>query len=112
MAKNEKGAVKKRSLAPLTPRDLAVETVTVDYPQQDEVIASADYAIRVGAPGGASQVEISLNQGPWQPCREAAGYWWYDWSGYSNGEHEVVARCLDSSGRLLRGEPHEFFVTR
>lgn len=110
MAKSGKENVSKKRRIPVGA--LTVESVGIDYPQQNETVTSPDYVIRVAAPMGASEVEISLNQGPWQACRAAAGYWWFDWSGYSNGEHEVVARCQDASGRLLRGTPHEFFVAR
>lgn len=52
----------------------------LDYPQQGEKITAPHYTFRIGTVGDIARVEISLNDGPWQACRNAAGYWWYDWS--------------------------------
>lgn len=82
----------------------------VDFPQQGDTIRSREYTVRVGAPQAARAVEVSFNQGPWQPCRPAEGYWWYDWTGFQAGEHEVVARAIGADGASQRSEPHEFFV--
>jgi hypothetical protein len=82
----------------------------VDYPQQDEKVPPGHYSFRVGAPEAADQVEVSVDQGPWQACRRAAGYWWFDWMDYDRGEHEVVSRARAGKGRWLVSIPHEFFV--
>lgn len=34
----------------------------------------------------------------------------YDWSGYENGEHEIIARITAGDGKVVSCEPHEFFV--
>jgi len=65
--------------------------ITVDYPQERERVISPEYTFRVAA-RAASRVEISIDQNEWRPCRQAAGYWWYDWSGYMSGKHQAVAR--------------------
>jgi len=65
--------------------------IAVDYPQERERVISPDYTFRI-AVKGASQVEISIDDNVWQPCRQADGYWWYDWSGYMSGKHQAVAR--------------------
>ena len=69
----------------------AAAKITVDYPQEREHIISRDYTFRIEAKG-ASQVEISIDDNVWQPCRQADGYWWYDWSGYMSGKHQALAR--------------------
>ena len=84
----------------------------IEYPQQDETIASPQYAFRIGAPAGAERVDVSIDQGPWLACRDAAGFWWYDWSGYENGEHELIARTPGKNGRWLMSTPNEFMVKR
>ncbi|HAZ09339.1 MAG TPA: hypothetical protein DCZ01_12665 [Elusimicrobia bacterium] len=83
---------------------------TLDYPRQDETISYLYYTLRVCAPETAESVDISINQGPWLACRKAAGFWWHDWSGYDNGEYEVIARTPGKNGRWLMGIPHEFMV--
>ena len=96
----------------LTRKLLPAPKVTVDYPQQNEKIASAQYAVRVGAPEDVKSVEVAVDQGSWLPCRKAVGYWWYDWSGYGKGEHEIVARIETQEGKRISSEPREFFVVQ
>ena len=73
----------------------------IDYPKAGETITSREYTFRVGAPETAEEVGVSIDQGPWQTCRNAAGYWWYDWSGYDTGAHEIIARSRAKKGRWL-----------
>lgn len=83
----------------------------IDFPAQDETICSREYSLRISAPESSGNVDVSINQGPWLPCRKAAGHWWYDWSGYDAGEHEVIARARAAeASRWMVSLPHEFFV--
>lgn len=83
--------------------------VAIDYPRHDETITSNDYTFRVVAMPGVRKVEVSINESAWEPCRHAGDSWWYDWSGYTRGEHEVTARVLLADGRYLATE-HRFFT--
>ncbi|MCX5795994.1 MAG: hypothetical protein NTY77_10905 [Elusimicrobia bacterium] len=65
--------------------------ITVDYPQERVCVTSRDYTFRIWA-RAAGRVEISIDDNVWQPCRQADGFWWYDWSGYMPGRHQAVAR--------------------
>lgn len=71
--------------------------VTVDYPQEGEHITGNEYTFRIEAKA-AGRVEVSIDQNEWHPCRQAAGYWWYDWAGFSSGKHRVVARVMPQNG--------------
>ncbi len=82
----------------------------IDYPQQNETVGPGTYTFRVGAPQAADEVDVSVDQGPWKPCRSAAGYWWFDWNEYDRGEHEIIARARAKKGRWLVSIPHEFVV--
>lgn len=93
-------------------RDINRRMLSVDYPRQNEVITSDTYTVRVFAPTGAKSVGISIDQGPWRSCRPAVGYWWYDWSGYADGEYEIVTSMATPDGKRIICEPHEFFVKR
>ena len=84
--------------------------LAVEYPRQNEKITSSSYTVRVFAPQGAKRVGISIDQGPWKSCREAVGYWWYDWAGYENGEHQIIVSMETAGGIRVIAEPHEFFV--
>lgn len=84
--------------------------LAVEYPRQNEKITSSTYTVRVYAPENAKTVGISIDQGEWTSCRPSVGYWWYDWSGYENGEHEISVSMETSEGTRIIAEPHEFFV--
>lgn len=84
--------------------------LAVDFPRQGERIASREYTLRVSAPEDIKRMDVSIDQGDWLPCRKSAGYWWYDWSGYDSGEHEILARIETSDGKFVSCEPHEFLV--
>lgn len=91
-------------------RPSARTMLAVDFPRQGERITTPQYTLRLSAPEDVAGMDISIDQGDWQPCRKSVGYWWYDWSGYENGEHEIVARVQTGNGKDISCEPHEFFV--
>lgn len=71
--------------------------LVLDHPIEMETIYGNHYAIRAGAsPDG--YVEISFNNGEWQPCRFDAGYWWFDWTYFSKGDYSIVLRLMDPNG--------------
>lgn len=85
-------------------QDTKTIKANIDYPQEEELITSPHYTFRVKAPLNAEKVEICIDGAPWQLCRYSSGFWWYDWSDYGSGDHEVVARILpfDSRNYTLR----------
>lgn len=74
--------------------------VIIDHPSNGEVISGLHYAIRIGASENGA-VEICFDGGDWQPCRNAGGYWWFDWGYFTPGEHAIVARLRDNDGNTL-----------
>lgn len=76
------------------------KAIVIDYPQRGELISSEEYSIRIEALE-AAKVEISIDGGPWQPCRLSVGYWWYDWAGYLPGRHEIAILAADENGSIL-----------
>ncbi len=81
-----------------------------DYPQRRDVILSKEYTFRLGAQAQLKGVEISVDEGPWEPCRQAVGYWWYDWAGYAPGDHQAVARGITPEGKWVSTPPRQFQV--
>ncbi len=83
----------------------------LDYPQQGEKITAPQYTFRAGTFGGDVElVTISINQGPWEPCRNSAGYWWYDWSGYAEGRCQAEVKARTKDGRVITSKPCKFQV--
>jgi len=88
----------------------AAAGITVDYPQERERVIGPDYTFRIEAKS-AGRVEISIDDNVWQPCRQADGYWWYDWSGYMPGKHQAVARIQpQNNGRKSTSRTTRFRV--
>lgn len=78
--------------------------IWIDHPQERERLLGPVYVIRLGV-GGAQNVEISIDKGPWVPCRFTSGYWWYDWTAIAPGKHVLVARMKAFDGRYFRTPP-------
>ena len=75
--------------------------VIVDHPCEKESISSSEYVIRIGA-SMDGYVEISFNDSEWQPCRFAAGYWWFDWKYYKPGNIKICARLVSNDGQIIK----------
>ena len=82
----------------------------IEYPKQNETIVSPEYTLRIAAPVVVEALDISIDQGPWAACRKEVGFWWYDWSGYTDGEHEIIARTRGLNGRWRMSAPRELLV--
>lgn len=78
--------------------------IWIDHPSQSERLLGSTYVVRLGV-GGADAVEISIDKGPWLPCRATSGYWWYDWAEIPAGKHTLVARMKTNDGRWFRTPP-------
>lgn len=78
---------------------VAEKHVVIDYPQQHEIITSPQYTIRLAVSDETQTVAVSIDGGPWQDCRKAAGYFWFDWANYLTGRHELIARATLFNGQ-------------
>ncbi len=78
--------------------------IWIDYPLQGEILTAPTYVMRLGV-GGADLVEISIDKSPWLPCRLTSGYWWYDWSAFAKGKHQLIARMRTPDGRWFKTPP-------
>ncbi|MHB2026644.1 MAG: hypothetical protein ACYCPQ_08425 [Elusimicrobiota bacterium] len=84
--------------------------VRVEYPGDGDVIAGSSYTFNITAMPEAEGVEISIDRGIWMPCRPALGRWWYDWSGFKKGDHELTARIRINGGALVNSVSRRFSV--
>ena len=75
--------------------------IVIDYPVEKETIFGDVYVIRIGSSFDGF-VEISFNDGEWQPCRFASGYWWFDWMYYKSGNYKIVARLIGKDGNVVK----------
>jgi len=85
-------------LKPEVPKDLYL---VIDHPQQNDILTGPEYVVRLGT-AKEKHVEISVNKGPWESCRPAAGYWWYDWKLTAPGKQTLVARMLTVDGKYKK----------
>ena len=84
-------------------------TIRFDHPRQNEAVRPGHYAFRIRATNPGTVV-VSVDGGPWQACRDAVGYWWYDWAGDGPGKHRVVARVTDAQGSVQISPARAFRV--
>ncbi|MDD2524156.1 MAG: hypothetical protein WCS83_00370 [Endomicrobiia bacterium] len=75
--------------------------VIIDHPFENEIISCNTYVIRIGA-SFDGYVEISFNDGEWQPCRFASGYWWFDWMYFKAGNCKISARLVANDGTIIK----------
>ena len=91
------------------PETLTDARVTVDYPQSGEVVTSPQYTIRITS-DEASTVQVFIDGEPWLPCRLATDRWWYDWSDFLPGKHQVKARANMDDGEIVTSRLIDFVV--
>lgn len=104
-SKNQNAAVLEKR-----PLKLAAPRVRIAFPGDGETISHPSYSFRIETSAKAAGVDICIDQGDWEPCRESLGLWWYDWNGYDSGEHEAVARLRGPEGRLEISDVRVFMV--
>ena len=92
------------------PEVINKKVVVIEYPRQNETITSNCYTFSIVAMPGVKKVEVSIDGAGWESCRQSEGSYWYDWSGYGAGEHEVVARMQQANGHFHTTEPRYFTV--
>jgi hypothetical protein len=88
-------------------------SVVIDYPKQHEKIVPPDYTFRIGTEGNQGSVRgaaVSINGGPFESCRLAVGYWWFDWRVGAPGRYQAVARLELEGGSLVETKPRLFKV--
>lgn len=83
----------------------------IDYPSSGETVTSPTYTFRLGAGEPLVEAEVSIDRGPWQRCRHACGMWWYDWSDYEAGSHQLAARGVTRSGDAVHSTLRRFDVS-
>lgn len=74
--------------------------LVIDHPIEMETIYGSHYAVRIGA-STDGYVEISFNDGEWQPCRYDAGYWWFDWTYFAQGHYSIKVKLTDPNGNTI-----------
>lgn len=78
----------------------AIAPIAIDYPAEKDQIVHGHYAIRVSSAGNEA-VEISIDGGPWDVCRFASGYFWYDWWPEKTGKHEIEVRLAGNPKKTV-----------
>jgi hypothetical protein len=86
------------------------EKITVEYPKEGERINSTHYAFKISARFPVVKVEVSLDGGAWKACRQAAGHWWFDWTGFSSKNYVLHARARTKDGAEHMSSVRRFVV--
>jgi len=94
----------------LTPIALRKPTVTVDYPALSETILSPTYTFRFTVRAIPEAVEVSIDRSPWEKCRMSGSHWWFDWSHYGPGNHQMIVRATMPDGKIILSSVRRFRV--
>jgi hypothetical protein len=98
-----------RKTAGRSPKANSVD-VHIDFPQEGDVIPNGGhYAVRIGAKARGN-VEVSLDNKKWHPCREAVGYYWFDWFPGKTGDFKLIARAKNGARTAKRSTPRKVRV--
>jgi hypothetical protein len=84
--------------------------ITVEYPKENESINSKHYAFKISARIPVVKVEVSLDGSELKACRQAAGHWWFDWTGYSSKGYALTARARSKDGAEHMSSVRRFVV--
>ena len=82
--------------------------VRIERPAEGEVLTGRSYTFQIGTATGVDAAEVSIDGGGWMPCRESIGLWWYDWSGFDKGAHELAARTRIGDGPTAHSAARRF----
>lgn len=88
----------------------APDSPIVHLPVNDEVIFTPNFSMRFLARAELGPLEVRIDDGPWRPCGEYGGYWWYKWSDYASGPHVVEAKCTPPGGLPILSPRRRFTV--
>jgi hypothetical protein len=77
--------------------------ITIDHPKANETVCRQHYSVRITATP-CENVEICIDDGVWQPCRNSAGYWWYDMHNINTGNHTIAVRLNNKGITLLAAQ--------
>ena len=86
------------------------KNICIDYPQNNETVYCGHYCFRLGSRKPCSAMQVSVNGGEWQNCRQANGYWWYDWWNFNTGNFYLEAKAY-VDGKEEQTAKRKFKVT-
>jgi hypothetical protein len=94
------------------PATVIKKKIAIDYPKQHERIVSENYTFRFTASVAEEErVVVSVDDGPFSPCRFSDGYWWYDWAGYRSHHHRLIAKIVSLNGDVVSEAVRRFLVS-
>ena len=88
----------------------AAKIICIDYPTPNETVYCGHYCFRLGSLKEVPYMRVSVNGGPWQECRRANGYWWFDWWNFQTGSFTLEASS-EYEGKPVKTAKRKFKVT-
>jgi hypothetical protein len=107
-----KKSVSKKDAKTTLPRKAkltAKKAVYIDYPQANATVYCGHYCFRLGSVPAADWVKVSVNGGAWQDCRNANGYWWFDWWNFETGSFYAETLAM-INGEEVKSSKRRFKV--
>lgn len=88
----------------------AERALGVEFPAQEQAVASSRCIVQISGPDDAQIIEISVDRGPWRSCIRACGFWWHECGELGNGPHRLSVRGQARDGTSLNALPRRFSV--
>lgn len=100
LIRGKKSSVAEKKLEPEKTRPGAEPAVeaTIDFPKEGDKILTGHYAVRISSKSGLD-VEVSAGSDEWWQCREAVGFYWFDWWPAKPGRATLQVRVKMGKGR-------------
>lgn len=86
------------------------ELLAIEFPKDHEMISVPVFDVCIEPVGNVKNIEISIDGQSWRRCRYAVGFWWFEWSGYQSGHHQIVCRGRTQNESLFVTPPRRFWV--
>lgn len=102
--------VKTKRTTKKTETKTTCKNVCIDYPQNNETVYCGHYCFRLGSRKPCTAMQVSVNGGEWQNCRQANGYWWFDWWNFNTGNFYLEAKAF-VDGKEEKTAKRKFTVT-
>jgi hypothetical protein len=94
-------ATKKSAKTKEVKKSADVVSLSIDFPEEGASIYPGHYAVRISS-SLSEPVEISVNGSPWESCREASGYFWFDWWPEETGKTSISVRSKSTAGKTAK----------
>lgn len=79
------------------------------FPRDRERIRQPDYTIHLRPDPDTDNMRVDVDNTGFQGARPAGGSWWFDWSGFTLGQHTLTAEAWNQHGQRQVTPPRNVY---